>query len=738
MSETLPQSDSPEVEMPSRANSASPLRAIAGYFVALGSVALVTAIKLSFDPSIGMSSPYILYFGAVLGSAWYGGFRPGLTATILAAFLGHFFFIEPGRSIVKPEWGRNLLAAMFVLEGTLMCFLSETLRQARRESERVGNQFRLLVDGTLNHCLILLDPWGNVKSWNHGARRVLGYAADEIVDRHYCQFFPNEDAVESAGKLLARASELGRIEIDGWRVRKDGSQFWAMTALTALRTARGRLSGFVFVSFDDTDRWRAEQVLRENERRVSLLTDSLPVLISYIDGDGRYQFNNATYHEWFGLTAEQCRGKHVHEVLGEEACRIMEKRLPNLHLGIPQHYEALMPFQRGGARYVRIDCIPHRSSDGRTIGHFALVADITERKKIESDLRASEERLRIIVDTAVDAIITLDRQGMIESVNRAAETMFGHSSGEMVGQNIGLFLPIPELLLLERSSQESARTTMRRMMRSGREIHALRSDGTTFPVEISMSEISSLGLFLGILRDVTQRLELEREVLAVAAVEQRRIGQELHDHVGQELTGLELLVETLSVLLQTSRIPSLEFVEKIATGLRKTHKDVRALARGLLPVDIHPNGLRDALDQLTKQVADQSELRCSFKSTGPVQVADTTTSTHLFRIAQEAVANAIHHGEASRIDVVLRVEGRLLVLEVRDDGIGIESTPFRMPGLGLQLMEYRASLIGGNLTVESTEGTVESTEGKGTTVRCRVPRKERTHMQSDWVETEPT
>ena len=129
---------------------------VAGYAVAAGSVALVSAIKTGFDPFLGSGSPYFLYFGAVMGSAWYGGFRAGLVATILSAFLGHFFFVQPTLVILKPEWGRNFLPVVFFVEGSLICFLCESLCQARGDSERVGNEFRLLVDGTL---VLLVMLW---------------------------------------------------------------------------------------------------------------------------------------------------------------------------------------------------------------------------------------------------------------------------------------------------------------------------------------------------------------------------------------------------------------------------------------------------------------------------------------------------------------------------------------------------------------------------------------------------
>lgn len=687
------------------------------YAAAIGSVALATTIKLAFDPLLGTASPYFLYFAAVMATAWYGGFRPGLIATLLSAFFAHWIFVPPAYQMSKPDWGRNFVPLVFLVEGGLICWLTESLLRSRRESDVIGNEFRLLVDGAMKHSLVLLDPTGKVKSWNHGARKVLGYSSTEIVDKDYALFFTEDDRHESPHRLIAAAAEQGRTEAEGWRVRKDGTQFRAVMSLTSLRSVRGQVTGFVLATYDVTDRWKVERALQESERQLRLMADALPVLIAYVDSDGRYQFNNATFKRSFGIDPEECRGRHVREAPGGDSFGLSEERVRAVLGGEAQSYETIATHPAGSSRHLHVDLIPHRTTDGKLPGFYLLAADITDRKAVESALRAGEERLRSIVNTAVDAIITLDRRGTIESVNLAAEQMFGHTSSEMVGQNIGLFLPMPDLLAIDRGAAESARSTMRRLIRSGREIHAIRRDGSTFPVEVTVSEVGSLGFFTGILRDVTQRMELEREVLEASAMEQRRIGRELHDHVGQELTGLEMLVDSVLASIRNSGQANEDHIRKIASGLRQTHQDVRALAHGLLPVEIHPKGLPEALEQLTRRTSEQGEqLKCRFVAGAAVQVGDAATATHLYRIAQEAIANAIRHGQAGLIEVSLRAEGNVLVLEIVDDGTGIEETPHRSAGLGLRLMEYRASLIGGFLTVEPAER-------KGTRVMCRIPRK---------------
>lgn len=682
--------------------------------VAVASVAAVAGLRLLLLPVTGDDSPFFLLFAAVVLSAWYGGLRAGLVATVLAAAAGHVLFVNPEYALVKPRWGSNLLVVEFLAEGGVICYLTARLRWAWRQNAEVGEELRLLVDGVPDLALVLLDPDGRVRSWNQGAERLTGYAAADVLGRHLACFYPPGEAGDGKpdGVLRAAAADE-RATTEGWLVRKDGSWFWAGVGATPLRAAGRRPTGFVLMIRDVTARRQAELALKESEQRLRLMADTLPVLIGYVDANGRYQFNNANYEHWFGVSPEACRGRHVREVIGEAAYAIVKDRMAAVLRGRPQSFEAEVPYPRGGPRHVHLDLVPHRAADGRVLGYYSLALDVTDRKQAETALRASEERLRAIVTTAADAIVTLDRRGVITSVNPATERMFGYTAAELVGRNVGMLMSLAHLG--DRGNpEESARTSMRKAIGTGREVRAVRKDGSTFPVELSVSETGSLGLFTGIIRDVSRRLELEREVLEAAAREQRRIGQELHDHVGQELTGLGLLTDALGERLQSADPAPAEIVAKIAAGLKRVHEDVRALSRGLVPVEVSPNGLRAALAGLAAQVGDQAGVRCSFEADEFVRAPDPATATHLVRITQEAVSNALRHGRPESIHIALRAEYGQLVLEIHDDGVGIGESPVPGAGLGLRLMEYRASLIGGTVAVgPGADG--------GTRVACSVP-----------------
>ena len=249
------------------------------------------------------------------------------------------------------------------------------------------------------------------------------------------------------------------------------------------------------------------------------------------------------------------------------------------------------------------------------------------------------------------------------------------------------------------------------------EVRGVRRDGSVFPVELTVSPVNHLGLFTGILRDITGRKELEREVLEAAAGEQRRIGQELHDTVGQELTGLSLLAAALAKRTADRDPANAATAARIVEELGRVHQQVRALSRGLVPVEVDPEGLRAALEELAARTTERTGTECTFETDGAVAVEDAGTATHLLRIAQEAVANALRHGRSGRIRIALRRDPGRLALEVRDDGVGMPEGPAGEGGLGIRLMRYRAGIIGGSLAVGPAAGG-------GTRVTCLLPRRD--------------
>lgn len=339
----------------------------------------------------------------------------------------------------------------------------------------------------------------------------------------------------------------------------------------------------------------------------------------------------------------------------------------------------------------------------------ALLWDETaDRQRLEAELRTSERRYHVILDNAVEAIVTITEEGIIESFNLAAEKIFGYSAEQAISQNVTLLMP--EVVAVEHSQylKRYLETREHRIVGVGREVQGRRRDGSLVPLELSVSHVQVAGRswFTGIMRDITERKNLQREVLRVAEEEERRIGQDLHDSAGQELTGLCLMADSLQEALAERGTPEVQLASKIANLARRALTHVRAVARGLVPVEVDGEGLMSALADLADRVRDVSGISCDFSAPQVVALDDNHKATHLYRIAQEAVNNAIRHAQPRHVEILLSKPNGTLTLLVRDDGVGIEPTLLaRMSrsnadkGMGLRIMHYRASLIDAQLEI---------------------------------------
>jgi signal transduction histidine kinase len=217
-------------------------------------------------------------------------------------------------------------------------------------------------------------------------------------------------------------------------------------------------------------------------------------------------------------------------------------------------------------------------------------------------------------------------------------------------------------------------------------------------------------------RDITRRKRLEREVLAISERERTAFSRELHDSLGQQLSGITYLTNVLRDRLREACSSEAAAAERISGLLKQAIEQTRAVARGLSPVRPEPEGLTAALRELAARSGEVFEIECGFRCRRPVLVGDSEAATHLYRIAQEAVHNAHRHGQAKRITISLTRTQKQVRLRIADNGTGIGTLSPRRRGLGLRIMQYRAGLLQGTVSVRPR------LEG-GTEVSCIAPSR---------------
>ena len=229
-----------------------------------------------------------------------------------------------------------------------------------------------------------------------------------------------------------------------------------------------------------------------------------------------------------------------------------------------------------------------------------------------------------------------------------------------------------------------------------------------FPIRNSRGEAFR---FAGFAEDVTARKILEKEILEISSREQRRIGLDLHDGLGQHLAGILCLSRGLAKTLAGKDLPEAAAAAEIADLIKEAIAHTRALARGACPVELEADGLANALRKLAQHTEQMTGIECVFESDENVLISSPDQAEHLFRIAQEAVTNAIKHAEATQIRIMLMETGVGKLLQIEDNGKGIVPPPPPGGGMGLRLMEHRAKLANGTFVVKRRFGG-------GTEVSC--------------------
>lgn len=353
-----------------------------------------------------------------------------------------------------------------------------------------------------------------------------------------------------------------------------------------------------------------------------------------------------------------------------------------------------------------------------------LMKNIQERLSIMEALKTSEEQFRAVTETATDAIVSADNRGIIVYFNTAACRIFGYSAAEAIAQ--------PLTLLMPERFHEAHMTGLARFLTTGKatiigrtvELVGRKKDGTEIPLEVSLAtwKVGGKQFFSSIMRDVSERKMLEKEILEISEREQRRMAQDLHDGLSQQLTGVTYMTRALIKGLP-EKSDAARAAEKIEQLVNRAAEMAHGIAGGLFPVKLEANGLMSALQELAMDTEKIFNISCQFVCDLPVLLNDLSISTHLYRIAQEAVANAIKHGKPTHIWIGLTRQGSRIELLVEDDGHGFAKGPAHNGGMGLHIMKYRSQMIGAVVEVE------QSARG-GTLVRCLLPGANGSHADA--------
>jgi len=391
----------------------------------------------------------------------------------------------------------------------------------------------------------------------------------------------------------------------------------------------------------------------------------------------------------------------------------------------------LVGLRRNGEEFpIEASISQYMDHDGRRL--TVILRDVTARVRAQSLLAASEARMRGILDSAMDAIITVDERQNVVLFNRAAESMFRSTRAEAIGAPLATF--IPERFRWAHGAHVQgfgAGEAASRRMADARIVTGVRRDGEEFPIDAAISHLrdGERVFYTVILRDVSARekaladlRQSQRELLELSAAseatreqEKSRIARELHDELGQALTMMRMDVAWCQANLAGAVPNAAAKLDRMEKLLKSTVAATRRIASDLRPLMLDDLGLVPALEWLVQNMSQRAGVACDLSLDDPAIALPPTHSTAVFRIVQEALTNIAKHAQASHAEVVLRRRGGVLEITIHDDGVGFATDEPRKPeSFGLLGLRERISLLRGTASIASAPGA-------GTTIVVTLP-----------------
>jgi PAS domain S-box-containing protein len=611
--------------------------------------------------------------------------------------------------------------------------------------------FQLLVDAITDYALYMLDPDGRIVTWNSGAERFKGYAPDEIIGEHFSHFFSQED--RDAGlpaHAIATAARDGRFEAEGWRVRKDGSRFWAHAILDAIRAEDGSLLGFAKITRDVTERKERERALRESERRFQLLVGSVEDYAIYmLDPQGHVTTWNAGARRFKGYEADEIIGQHFSRFfLPADQREGLPARILKTAAEDKRFEMEGWRLRKDGKKFlahVVVDAV--HDEDGSLIGFAKITRDITEKRRLEQVNYESALQLRMLVQGVRDyAIYMLDTHGTITSWNPGARAIKGYEEEEAVGQHFSLFYTDEDR---KRDAPAAALTTSLREGKFEAEAQRVRKDGSLFWAHVLIDPIfNEVGEHVGfakITRDIDEKKLAEQELRhtqeALLQSQKLQALGELAGGIAHDFNNLMTVMRgSADFLLKQPDLP-LEKRNRYLNVMLETAERATSLTSQLLafarrqPLEPEVIDLSVRLDamgeMLQRTLGSLYDLQLNLAAElWPVELDPTGLEAALLN----AVLNARDAmPEGGRITIATRnssrAQGDGVLLSVSDTGEGIPPEtlkrvfePFfttkpagKGTGLGLSQIHGYAVQSGGTATIQSKRG-------EGTTVELWLPR----------------
>jgi PAS domain S-box-containing protein len=501
-----------------------------------------------------------------------------------------------------------------------------------------------------------------------------------------------------------------------------------------IKNQQGIVSGLVLTLADVTARESAEEALKESEEKFRSLADQSPNMI-FINRKGKVVYANKKCEEVMGYKREElCSDDFDFRTLvaPESLGLVSDKFMKHLRGEEIEPYDYSI-IKKNGERIEAINTSKLIQYEGET-AILGVVTDITERKKAEQAVRESEERLKILFESAPDAIYLIDSEGIIVDGNRAAIKLIGFAKDEVVGKSLA------EIGLLSEEQFSRANANLKKVVAgqlSGPNEYTLtRKDGSHVSIEVRTFPVKIEGkmLALGIARDITEHKQTEKKLLEHQAKlkslasqlslteerERHRLATDLHDQISQSLVISKIKLDQLRKSSTTDEFD--KPLEDICTCLGQIIDDTRALTFDLSYPILYELGFEAAVAEwLTDQIQEKHRIKTEFEDDGQQKPLDDDIRVLLFRNVRELLINVIKHAEAKKVRVSIRRDNEYINVRVEDDGVGFDpvevtSMAAKRAEFGLFSVRERLEQLGGMIEIDSEPGN-------GSKITMKAPLK---------------
>ena len=646
------------------------------------------------------------------------------------------------------------------IAGVVATFIDISRRKRAEDEVSAGAlRYRTLFE-LVPVAVYTTDAEGTIQEYNQRAVELWGRKpGKEKFCGSFRIFYPDGRPMPHEECPMARVLRGERLEPADLEIlveQENGSLHHVLVAPRAVENENGRVTGAINCLHDITHRKEMEKALRASEERLRTVADNVPQVIWTNEPGGKANYFNRRWYEYSGLTYDESAGPGWQAIVHpEDAPSSVEKWKQALAKGEVFDSEYRLRRHDGTYRWFIGRNVPLRNN-GDVLSWFGTATDIEDLKQAEAALRETEERFRLLVEGAQDyAMFLLNPGNLITFWSAGAERVFGWSQEEAIGQS-GAMIFTPEdrrkgEVEKEIDTARAERRALDRRFHLRKDGSRLWTDGVLMRLDDQRGELRG---FAKVARDATdqrriedelahsrdemeqrvvertrellamnneleqtmaQRQQLERELLEISEREKRRIGEDLHDMVCQELTATALYLKSSAKKLAKESPAASTTLEESAQTVNRNVVLARELAGGLQAVELTASGLKNALRDLAAQVSQNDRIKCFFKAARGIRVPDNTVALHLYRIAQEAVTNAVKHSGAKNILISLDRNATHTCVSVADDGKGLVLKR-RGKGLGLHMMRYRANALGGELKIDKRRTG-------GTEITCVIPTK---------------